>query len=285
MVWTGGEGCSTAEVPAATASGQIALIQRGTCEFGVKGLSAEQQGYAGFIVANDAARGDALVVMAPGLVGDQVTIPGLFVGYSDGEAIKAAPGQQASASSIFDGWGYLHIINNTNTTLTVPSNGMMNPNPQTMDVPHGYELGYYAPAEAVEPLDPANGPYGDLTMHNIEADPLTQDIVRSFNEGPRMFLSWYSLGMRALEYRPGHFHANMNGEGSYSQNVHEVGRFIDPEGSNFWGIHVDELDDGTQIILGSDRNTGLWIFTFSCATKTDTGTVFYCDPSSGSSGG
>jgi hypothetical protein len=93
-----------------------------------------------------------------------------------------------------------------------------------------------------------------------------------------MFVSWYSLGMRALEYRPGHYHANLNSEGSYSQNVHEVGRFIAEDGSNFWGVHVDELEDDTQIILASDRNTGLWIFTFSCETKTDTGSVFYCDP-------
>ena len=57
-----------------------------------------------------------------------------------------------------------------------------------------------------------------------------------------MFVSWYSLGMRALEYRPGHFHDNSNDEGSYSQNVHEVGRWIEEDGgSNFWGVHVDEM--------------------------------------------
>jgi hypothetical protein len=44
-------------------------------------------------------------------------------------------------------------------------------------------------------------------------------------------------------------------------------RFIAEDGSNFWGVHVDELDDGTQIILGSDRNTGLWIFTFTCESR------------------
>ena len=104
-------------------------------------------------------------------------------------------------------------------------------------------------------------------MHNIEADPLTQGVTPSFTAGPRMFVSWYSLGMRALEYRPGHFHDNSNDEGSYSQNVHEVGRWIAEEGSNFWGVHVDEAEVGgetTQIILASDRNLGLYIFTFTC---------------------
>lgn len=106
-----------------------------------------------------------------------------------------------------------------------------------------------------------------------------------------MFVSWYSLGMRALEYRPGHYHSNANGEGSYSQNVHEVGRFIAEDGSNFWGIHVDEMEDGTQIILASDRSTGLWIFTFNCLTRGqvdengESQDVFYCDPESDGSGG
>ena len=123
-------------------------------------------------------------------------------------------------------------------------------------------------------------------MHNIEADPLTQDLTPSFEEGPRMFVSWYSLGMRALEYRPGHFHDNSNDEGSYSQNVHEVGRWIEPEGgSNFWGVHVDEMEidgEATQVILASDRNNGLYIFTFSCLTRVDVGEdpmdILYCDP-------
>ena len=35
-----------------------------------------------------------------------------------------------------------------------------------------------------------------------------------------------------MKRKPGHFHANLNGEGSCSWNVHEVGRFIAEEGSN-----------------------------------------------------
>jgi hypothetical protein len=148
------------------------------------------------------------------------------------------------------------------------------------------ELGYYAPEQTVQEcgLDSDGNPvcwgtqFGDLTMHNIEADPLTQDVVPGFSKGPRMFVSWYSLGMRALEYRPGHFHDNSNNEGSYSQNVHEVGRWIEEEGgSNFWGVHIDEMKIGgknTQVILASDRNNGLYIFTFSCENPDG---VWYCN--------
>ena len=184
----------------------------------------------------------------------------MFIGQSDGDAIKANQGLPVSASSIFDGWGYLHVINNTGGDVTVPVGGAGERRHRD-DPARWRELGYYAPYQAVEECSLVDGEdvcwgtdFGDLTMHNIEADPLTQDITPSFTEGPRMFVSWYSLGMRALEYRPGHFHDNSNDEGSYSQNVHEVGRWIEPDGgSNFWGVHVDEMEiDGedTQVILG-----------------------------------
>jgi hypothetical protein len=216
-------------------------------------------------------------------------LPGVFIGQSDGDAIKANQGLPVSASSIFDGWGYLHIINNTGGDVTVPVGGAASGNTETIS--QMGELGYYAPEPTVQEFDGDGNPYGtqfgDLTMHNIEADPLTQDLMPSFDEGPRMFVSWYSLGMRALEYRPGHFHDNSNDEGSYSQNVHEVGRWIEPDaGSNFWGVHVDQMEiegEPTQVILASDRNNGLYIFTFSCLTRVEVGDdpmdILYCDPS------
>ena len=39
----------------------------------------------------------------------------------------------------------------------------------------------------------------------------------------------------------------------------EVGGYLDPAGNNFWGVEVYERD-GRTIILGSDRDSGLWIF-------------------------
>ena len=66
-------------------TGQIALIKRGICEFGVKVLNAENAGAIGAIVYNNV--GDVLVLMGGGVVGDQVTIPNYFVFQSTGEAI------------------------------------------------------------------------------------------------------------------------------------------------------------------------------------------------------
>ncbi|MEL7058576.1 MAG: M36 family metallopeptidase [Acidobacteriota bacterium] len=65
----------------------IALIDRGACEFGLKVLNAENAGYIGAIVVNN--DGDGTLNMAPGVNGGSVTIPSLFIGQSDGDAIKA----------------------------------------------------------------------------------------------------------------------------------------------------------------------------------------------------
>jgi len=276
--YVGGDGCASVPTPTVIEP-QIALIDRGGCFFSDKGANAEAAGYEGYIVANNA--GDDLLNMSAG-DGTIPTIPGAFIGQSGGDVIKANPGLPVITDSIFDGWGYLHVINNTGSNVTVPVGGAVSGN--TAEISPMGELGYYAPAQAVE--EGFGTDFGDLTMHNIEADPLTQDIVPTFNGGPRMFVSWYSLGMRALEYRPGHFHDNSNGEGSYSQNVHEVGRWIEPDGgSNFWGVHVDQIDidgENTQIILASDRNNGLYVFTFSCLTRVNVGEdptdILYCDP-------
>lgn len=72
--------------------GRIALIDRGTCEFGVKSLNAEAAGASAAIIANydpsQTGGGDALVNMGGGAVGDQVTIPALFIGYTAGQTIR-----------------------------------------------------------------------------------------------------------------------------------------------------------------------------------------------------
>jgi hypothetical protein len=69
--------------------GNIAFIDRGTCEFGVKALNAQDAGASAAIIAND-RDGTVLVNMAGGVVGDQVTIPLVAIGQNDGNAIRSA---------------------------------------------------------------------------------------------------------------------------------------------------------------------------------------------------
>jgi subtilisin family serine protease len=80
-----GQGCNP--FPEGLFEGKAALIVRGTCEFGVKALNAENAGATMFIVYNHAAGGDALISMGPGVVGNQVTIPGVFVGNTSGTGL------------------------------------------------------------------------------------------------------------------------------------------------------------------------------------------------------
>ena len=48
-----------------------------------------------------------------------------------------------------------------------------------------------------------------------------------------------------------------------SSGITEVGRYIDPEGNNFWGVALAEDPNGDRIILASDRDYGLFIFRYT----------------------
>ena len=163
--WTGGEGCQVEDFDRAAGAGEVALIQRGTCFFSEKAANAQALGYAGFVVANDEARGDELVTMSAG-TNDVITIPGYFVGYSTGETMKAAEGGSLFASGVFDGYGYLRLLD-----ITDPGNIV--------------EIDQFA-TEGVF----ANPPLaGDRTMHNVVVD-----------EGTRAYISWYREGMRVVDF-------------------------------------------------------------------------------------
>jgi len=80
------DGCE----PAANASaiaGNIALVERGICDFVVKVANAEAAGAIATIVFNDAARGDALLNMGGS---GSFDAPSVFVGHTDGQAMSDA---------------------------------------------------------------------------------------------------------------------------------------------------------------------------------------------------
>jgi hypothetical protein len=161
--WTGGEGCTTGEFDRAANPGEVALIQRGSCFFSQKAANAQELGYAGFIVANNG--GDGLITMSAG-TDDIITIPGYFVGQSSGETMKAAEGASMTATGIFDGYGYLRLLD-------------------TSDPENIVELDQFATENVF-----TNPPLpGDRTMHNVVVD-----------EGTRAYISWYAEGMRVVDF-------------------------------------------------------------------------------------
>ncbi len=68
-------------------AGSIAVVDRGTCEFGLKALNAQNAGATGVIVADNAP--GIPTTMGAGAVGNQVTIPAVRVSQADGATIKA----------------------------------------------------------------------------------------------------------------------------------------------------------------------------------------------------
>ncbi len=208
--WTGGQGCTTAEFDRAANTGEVALIQRGTCFFSEKAAAAQALGYAGFIVANDAARGDGLISMSAGTA-DVITIPGYFVGYSTGEIMKGSEGAPMAAAGIFDGYGYLRLLD-----VTDPGN--------IVEVDQFATEGVFA-----NPPRP-----GDRTMHNVVVD-----------DGTRAYISWYREGMRVVDFS--------------GDSLTEIAHWADDQ-ANFWGVYLHEHPNGNTYILGSDRNSGLYIF-------------------------
>ena len=97
---TGNTANGCGRYPPGSLTGKIALIARGTCEFGFKVLNAQQAGAIVAVIYNSAAGGDNLQSMGPGAVGDQVTIPSWFMRRSQGLAMVAFalthPGQAAA---------------------------------------------------------------------------------------------------------------------------------------------------------------------------------------------
>jgi hypothetical protein len=162
---------------------EIAVMQRGgpaaCAAFQVKATTAQALGYDGFIVFNDAARGDALVTMAVAS-----PLPGIFVGHSTGKSIfggvvppEGTAGEQVRATSRFDGWGYIHLFDAA--TLN--------------------EIDTYAVPETK--LEANASGSGTMSVHEVTFD----------HNSNLAYLSWYDAGFRVVSYGPsglqevGHF--------------------------------------------------------------------------------
>ena len=89
-------------------NGNIAVIERGNCEFGVKVLNAENAGAVAVIVINNVA--GALTSMGAGAVGDTVTIPSFMISQADGAGILTELGNSVTVN--------VSVVGGTNTFVT-----------------------------------------------------------------------------------------------------------------------------------------------------------------------
>jgi hypothetical protein len=140
--------------------------------------------------------------------------------YPEDIAIGAI-GERIEVGSIFDGWGYVHLFDR-----------------ETLE-----ELDTFAIPEAHDPAF-AFG-FGDLSVHEVAVDPQDASLA---------YLSYYSGGLRAIQIQCSDPDDNSTCE------LVEVGGYLDPDGNDFWGVETFVGEDGFTYILGSDRDSGLWIF-------------------------
>jgi hypothetical protein len=211
------------------------------CFFSEKVEQAQLAGYDAVIVANHhtGAGFGAFPDTPPcGSKGHDfvVTIPGVCLGhrafhllfdtaenytYPESPAVGTL-GEDVHATGKFDGWGYVHLFSNT------LSGGKF------------AELDTYAIDEAHDAAFAFGS--GDLSVHEVATDPQAAN---------RAYLSYYGGGLRSLEIR-------CQGNSGNCELV-EVGGYLDPNGNDFWGVEAF-IRDGQTIILGSDRDSGLWVF-------------------------
>ncbi|UPK74216.1 M28 family metallopeptidase [Nocardioidaceae bacterium SCSIO 66511] len=100
-------GCEASDFPAPPSDPAIALIQRGSCDFGVKAANAEDAGYDAAIIFNEGQEGRTELTI--GTLGQIVGIPVVGLSYEDGEAIY----QQTEAGDV--------ELNVTTSTLNKPN--------------------------------------------------------------------------------------------------------------------------------------------------------------------
>ncbi|UYM06438.1 M28 family metallopeptidase [Solicola gregarius] len=81
-------GCEPGDFPAAPAGPAIALIQRGSCDFGVKAANAQDAGYDAAIIFNEGQEGRTELIV--GTLGAPVDIPVVGLSFADGEALYNA---------------------------------------------------------------------------------------------------------------------------------------------------------------------------------------------------
>jgi hypothetical protein len=242
---------STIAVPAGQTA--IAVFERGTCFFSDKVATAEMRGYRVAIVANHhggAVNGTYPEAFICGSQGSPVagTAAGLCIGHralhalfndppeyttpatgagADLPAIGTGGNTVRARGGVFDGWGYVHLIN-----------------ADTMQ-----EIDQYSVPEAIDPRY-AEG-FGDLTVHEITTDP-TGDVG---------YLAWYSAGFRVLDYsggdlqEVGHYVAPRGSDiWGVELNVRRDGRLFVLASDRSYGLQIFRFGTDLQTTLRGARS-------------------------------
>jgi hypothetical protein len=204
-------------------AGKIALIERGVCRFDNKIARAQLAGAIGAIVYNNAENGETPFLMggdnpvlagSPDVIGTTITIPAVSVVRSTGLLlVGGTPPVTARAAAVFNGWGYLRFFDISDPANPVQISSFATANVSNEDVA----------------LD------GTWTVHNPEW------------HGTKVYVSWYSDGIRVLDLRD-------------PTSPEEVAFWVgagapaDAPPVNIWSVVPHQ-----GLLVASDRNYGLYI--------------------------
>lgn len=222
-----GSGCEASNIEPAlqvpafrrAASGEklFALMEQGGCFLEVKIKNARDKGYSAIVIFGD---GQELIRSHHGE--ELESIPTLLVKKPAGLAIKELDGTEITVKAIFDGWGYLRILDVSNPAKIT-------------------EVGRFA-AENTFKNPP---PIGNYTIHNLVV------------EGNLAFIAWDASGIRVVNFsdpkEPKEIAVFL------APDLFKDGKLI--AHTDFWGVHLHVIN-GEKYVLASDRNFGLYILKF-----------------------
>ncbi len=226
--------------PAGGTGVQIAVVERGLCDFTDKVANVVNKGgYEAILIFNrtgsDACNGSFGMSVQGNIptFGVAPRSQGLAIfgaTYNDAACLEDDPpgttqasitigtvGDTLRFSSTYDGWGYVHLFDYEAGKMT--------------------ELDTYAIPEAHDPAHASGS--GDLSVHEVATSAVRDDLA---------YLSYYSGGFRVLKI--------------VNEKLTEVGHFIDEGGSNLWGVEVFQ-SGGKEYVAASDRDYGLYIFEYT----------------------
>jgi hypothetical protein len=247
-VW-GGTGCEEdvdgngvsdrAEVPAKAATGaDIVVFTRGACFFSKKVESGQLAGYDKVIVIQSHAATAAGLFPEGFLCGSKgheftVTASAICLGHRAGHLLFGDAPEYTSRPEGSDMPALGTIGAGVSATTKFDGWGTVH----LLDARTLKEVDNYAISEGLDPAF-ASGK-GDLSVHEVATDPSREDLA---------YLSYYAGGIRVIKVG--------------AKGIDEVGRYADANGNNFWGVEAYQAK-GKTYILGSDRDSGLWIFRYT----------------------
>jgi hypothetical protein len=221
-------------LPAAVGEARVVVFQRGGCVVNDQLTTGALKGYDLVLVSNDhAGSQDGRLPNAP-LCGGATQlvpdVPGFCIGHRAAHLIfDQAPGYMGASDLPPTG---------THGEKVRLANGVFDGwgGLHLIDARTMARVDDYAIPEALDPRYSTG--FGPLSVHEVATDP-TAEVG---------YLSWYAGGFRVVDFSGG--------------RLREVGSYVDPAGSNLWGVELDARRDGRQFVVASDRDYGLDVFRF-----------------------